>query len=124
MKTHILLFLSLSFLLCACHDTSDSLMGNWKADKVNIQFDENQSTPEIVKQVGEMERQNHFSINKDSILVFQGMDTEWQGRLTLSENGVLMCDGQIFGQWKESEIVTQTPSPLGEIVIVYRKTSK
>ena len=124
MKKHILLILSLIFLFCACNDTSNSLIGDWKADKVNIQFDENQSTPELVKQIGEMERQNQFNISNDSILAFKGLDTEWQGRLTLSKSGSLWCNGQVFGQWKEGEIVTHTPSPLGEIVIVYKKVSR
>lgn len=124
MKKHILLILSLVFLLCACNDTSNSLIGDWKADKVNVQFDENQSTPELVKQIGEMERQNRFTISNDSILDFKGLDTEWQSRLTLSGNGDLWCNGQVFGHWKEGEIVTRTPSPLGEIVIVYKKASR
>ena len=121
MKKPILYLLGLAVALCACHPKTDPLVGTWKADKVNVQFDERRSTPELVRQIGEMEKQNCLSISKDSILVFSGLETETTGRLSLAENGILILDGVPFGQWKNGEIVTKTPSPLGEIVVTYRK---
>ncbi len=122
MKKHILFFLGLTFaLLSACQPKSDSLIGEWKADKVNVHFDENRSTPELVKQIGEMEKQNTFSIGNDSTLVFSGLDEEKKGRITTDANGNIFLDGVLFGQWKDGKIVTKTTSPLGEIVITYCK---
>lgn len=121
MKKPILFLLGLAFALCTCHQKADSLIGEWKADKVNVQFDEKRSTPELVRQVGEMEKQNRFSISKDSVLVFKGLDSETAGRIATDKQGNLFLDGVPFGQWKNGEIVTKTPSPLGEIIIVYRK---
>ncbi len=121
MKKPLLFLLGLAFALCACHPKTDSLIGQWKADKVNVQFDEQRSTPELVKQVGEMEKQNCFVISKDSVLVFNSLETEITGRVSTDKLGNLTLDGVPFGQWKNGEIVTKTPSPLGEIVITYRK---
>ena len=121
MKKTFLLFSGLIFSLFACTEKQDSLIGNWKADKVNVQFDESRSTPELVKQIGEMEKQNHISIDADSLLVFSSLDGSFQGQLTLDETGTLYCNGNVFGQWKNGEIVTKTPSPLGEITVKYRK---
>ena len=121
MKKPILFFLGLVFSLCACHQKTDSLIGKWEADKVNVRFDENRSTPEMVKQIGEMEKQNYFIIDKDSVLVFNSLETEMTGRMTTDKQGNLFLEGAPFGQWKNGEIVTQTPSPLGEIVVVYKK---
>ena len=121
MKKWIPFLSGLTLALCACHPDSDTLVGTWTVDKVNVQFDERRSTPELVKQIGDMERQNHIVISPDSTLCFKGYDTELQGRLTLDADNTLYCDGTAFGQWKEGEIVTRTPSPLGEIVIRYKK---
>ena len=121
MKYSFCPFLFLAVLLAACTSKPDTLIGDWTADKVTVQFDENHATPELVKQVGEMEKQNRISIGNDSILVFKGLDGETQGRVTVDQHGVVYCDGQKFGIWKEGKVVTETPSPLGTIVIVYRK---
>lgn len=121
MKKGFLFLIGLITTFCACYRQQDSLIGTWTVDKVNVQFDERNSTPELVKQIGEMERQNNFSINADSLLVFKGLDTEWQGKISLKSDGTLMCNGTSFGSWKEERIVTRTGSPLGEVVVTYRK---
>ena len=121
MKKGFLFLIGLITTFCSCHRQQDSLIGSWTVDEVNVQFDEKRSTPELVKQIGEMERQNSFSISSDSILAFKGLDTEWQGRINLKSDGTLMCNGTSFGSWKEERIVTRTGSPLGEVVVTYRK---
>lgn len=122
MKKHLFLLLGLACCLCACHpNNADSLIGTWTVDKVNVQFDEQHNTPELVRQIGEMERQNSIVITADSILTFKSLDTEQHARITLDGKGVILCGGEVFGQWKEGQIVTRTPSPLGEVVVSYRK---
>lgn len=108
-------------MLCACHHKADPLFGTWIVDKVNVQFDEQHSTPELVKQIGEMERQNVISITADSTLTFKGMDDSLQGRLSLKNDGTLLLDNADFGQWKDGQIITRTGSPVGEITVSYRK---
>lgn len=121
MKKQILLLLGLIATLFGCNRNQDTLIGTWTVDKVTVQFDERQSTPELVRQIGEMEKGNVVSIGSDSTLVFKGLDTEWQGRISLNNDGTLMCNGTSFGTWKDGQIVTRTDSPLGEVVVVYRK---
>ncbi|MBR1513629.1 MAG: hypothetical protein IJ622_04980 [Bacteroidales bacterium] len=122
MKKHFLLFFGLALCLASCRDNaSDSIIGTWKADKVNVQFDERRNTPEVVKQIGEMEKQNSIVISADSILVFKSLDGESKGRLSLAEDGRMFVDGAQFGQWKEGTIVTQSDSPLGMVVVSYCK---
>lgn len=121
MKNRFLFLLCLSAMLCACHHKADPLFGTWTVDKVNVQFDEQHSTPELVKQIGEMERQNVISITADSILTFKGMDDSLQGRLSLKNDGTLLLDNADFGQWKDGQIITRTGSPLGEVTVSYRK---
>ena len=83
MKKHLIPFFALGLMLGAC-DMPNSLIGTWRVDKVNVRFDENRATPELVKQIGEMERGNALSISADSILVFKGTD-EKIGRASCRE---------------------------------------
>lgn len=120
MKKHILVLFSSIGLFVACNPASDSLIGDWKVEKVHVQFDESRSTPELVKQIGEMEQQNSISISSDSTLNFKGWEEEWHGKISL-KNDTLLREGTAFGIWKNGEIVTRTNSPLGEVVVTYRK---
>ena len=122
MKKLIFVFLmGMAFMFHACNRQKDSLIGSWAVDKVNVQFDEKHSTPDLVKQIGEMERQNSFVISRDSVLTFKGLDTEWQGKINLKSDGTLICNGTNFGILEEGQIVARTGSPLGEIAVTYRK---
>ena len=120
MKNRFLFLLALAITLCACTPNADPFFGTWTVSKVNVQFDEQLSTPELVKQVGEMEKQNVIKISSDSILTFKGLDIEWQDRISL-KNETLLRNGAVFGTWKNGEIITRSGSPLGEIIIVYKK---
>ena len=122
MKKSLFLLLAFAMILSACTQKADSLIGIWTVSKVTVQFDEQRSTPELVKQVGEMEKQNSINISTDSILTFKGLDTEWQDRISL-KNDTLLRKEAVVGVWKNGEIVTKTESPLGEIVVVYSHSS-
>ena len=104
----------------ACTENADSLIGTWTVSKVNVQFDEQRNTPELVKQIGEMERQGVISISSDSTLSFKGLEEEWQGKASL-RNDTLFLDETAFGLWKNGEIITRTNSPLGEVIVTYSK---
>ena len=121
MKKSFLPLLGGLFLLAACTQKPHSLIGTWTVDKVNVQFDENRTTPELVKQIGEMEKGNRIHISSDSTLVFTMLDNETQGRMTIDQQGVIYCDGERFGLWKDGTIVTTVSSPLGEITVKYQK---
>ena len=122
MKKSLIFLAGLAVALAACHrNPTDSLIGTWTVDKVNVQFDERHSTPELVKQMGEMERQNVITISKDSILTFKGLDENYQGRVSLQNERTLLFEGAVFGQWKEGQIVTSVDTPIGEVVVTYKK---
>ena len=121
MKKFFLPLLAIGLMLFGCGPKQDSIVGDWTVDKVNVQFDERQSTPELVRQTGEMEKHNTFNISSDSILRFKGLYEQWEGIITLTDGGNICCDGQPFGHWTEGQITTRTDSPLGEITVIYKK---
>ena len=120
MKKSLFLLLALSTMYCSCTQKADSLIGTWTVSKVNVQFDEQRSTPELVKQIGEIEKQSVISISNDSTLFFKGLEEEWQGKASL-RNDTLFLDETAFGLWKNGEIITRTNSPLGEVIVTYNK---
>jgi hypothetical protein len=121
MKKRFLFLLSFGLLFCGCKPEQNSLIGNWTVDKVNVQFDESRTTPELVKQVGEMERGNCLRITSDSCLVFKGTEEQWEENISMRNDSTLYCRGTLFGTWKDGMIITTTTSPVGEVVVVYKK---
>ena len=119
MKKCVLLLLGMA--LAACTSQSDPLFGTWNVSKVNLDFDERVTTPDMVKQVGDMERQNRLRIGDDSTMVFVSCGMELKGRLTLGNGGRVFCNGELFGTWADGKIVTKNMSPLGEIRVEYSK---
>jgi len=121
MKNRFLFLMAFGIALGGCRPEPDALIGTWTVDKVHVQFDESRSTPELVKQTGEMEKRNTFSISADSVLVFKGIDEQWEERVNLVNDSVLRCSGRDFGIWSGERIVTRTGSPLGEVIVIYKK---
>lgn len=108
-------------LLSSCHRNDDPLFGRWVVEKVNVEFDENKSTPEMVRQYGEMERGNVLEITNDSMLTFvTGCDT-LRGQCSLRGES-LYFDGSFFGLFKDGVITTEILTPLGKVRVSYKKT--
>ena len=121
MKKGFLFTLCFVFFLCSCNNDTTSLIGSWIVDKVNVAFDEHKNTPEMVKQIGEMEKKNILLITADSLLTITSNGTTTTGHIRLSKNGTLFCNGTYFGQWEKGEIVTSVDTPIGEVVVIYKK---
>ena len=114
------LIISALLLLAACTQKEDAFIGRWTVDKVNVEFDEEWATPEMVRQVGAMEKNNVVVISADSLLtlVNEG-DTVWY-RCSLRGSQIL-CDGEPWGCFEDGAIKTETSSPMGSVKVVYKK---
>lgn len=116
---------SIIFLLCliaiACNRPSDPLFGTWQASKVHVDFDIKYTTPDMVKQIGEMEKQNRLEIKADSTMSLAGNGYILEGQVKLLSEGKLYCNDELFGIWADGKITTRTPSPFGEITVEYTK---
>ena len=107
-------------LLSSCCRTDDSLIGRWTVERVNVEFDETRSTPEMVRQYGELEKGNVIEISKDSLLTFVSNGDTLTGSCSL-KGTQLTCDGKPFGLYVKGIIQTETDTPLGKIVVVYHR---
>ena len=106
--------------LFSCQGHHDPLVGRWTVDKVNVEFDESKSTPEMVRQFGEMEKGNVIEIGQDSILTFVSDGDTLRGRCSL-EKTQLFLDGNPFGYLKDGKLITEEVTPLGKVIVKYRK---
>ena len=114
------LSLILLMLLCACTAKRDPLIGRWTVEKVNVEFNEQIATPEMVRQYGEMEKGNVIEISKDSVLTFISEGDTLRGRCSL-RGFRLSCDGNLFGRYENGHIETEAVTPIGVIKVLYLK---
>ena len=85
-----------------------------------MDFDESKSTPEMVRQFGEMEKGNVIEIGQDSTLVFISDGDTVRGKCSL-KGSQLFCDGKLFGSLEDGKLITQNKTPIGTIEVVYLK---
>lgn len=110
----------LSFVVTSCHRTNDSLIGHWTVEKVNVEFNEQIATPEMVRQYGEMEKNNVIEICKDSVLTFISEGDTLRGKCSLS-GAQLFFEGKVFGRFENGFIETEAVTPIGVIKVLYKK---
>lgn len=106
--------------LCACVGGHDPFFGRWEVEKVNVDFNEQIATPEMVRQYGELEKGNVIEIGRDSTLTFISDGDTLKGTCSLRGTQIY-CNGKPFGRYENGQIETETATPLGKIVVKYRK---
>ncbi len=99
---------------------NDPFIGRWTVERVHVEFDETKATPEMVRQYGELEKGNILEINEDSVLTFVSGGDTLQGHCSLQKQN-LYFEGNLFGRYANDIIETQTATPLGKVIVNYRK---
>lgn len=112
------LFLVLS--MASCQRAHDPFFGRWTVERVNVAFDEGISTPEMVRQYGELEKGNILEIGRDSVLVFVSDGDTLRGSCSL-RGTLLLCNGKPFGVYDHARIETETVTSIGKIKVTYSK---
>ena len=110
----------LLFVVSSCHH-EDPFIGYWSVDRVNVDFNEQIVTPEMVRQFGELEKGNIIEINKDSLLTFIADGDTLQGKCSLKGSDLLF-EGKLFGRYENGFIRTETATPMGKVKVSYKKT--
>ena len=112
-----------SLLFAACTPKDDPFIGRWTVDKVNVDFDADWATPEMVRQFGTMEKSNVVIISADSVLTLVMDGDTMQSRCSLRGSQIL-CDGEPWGWFEEGIIKTETFTPMGYVKASYRKSNR
>ena len=119
MPSSALALLMSLFVATSCQN-KDPFIGRWTVEKVNVDFNEQIATPEMVRQYGELEKGNIIEISKDSLLTLIADGDTLQGQCSLKGNQIVI-EGSVFGRFGNGMIETETKTPLGNIKVVYRK---
>ena len=122
MRIRILIGLLL-LLLASCTPKDDPFFGRWTVDKVQVDFNEDWATPEMVRQYGSMEKNNVIMISPDSVLTLVMDGDTMQGRCSLRGSQIL-CDGEPWGVFEEGIIKTETFTPMGYLKTSYVKSNQ
>ena len=115
-----LLFLLLLCSFSSCDRKNDALIGRWTVEKVNVDFDENIATPEMVRMLGEIEKGNVVEISKDSLLLFISDGDTMRSSCSL-RGETLYFDGKPFARFSDGELVTEDVTPLGRVTVKYKR---
>jgi len=112
-----------SLVLTSCAPKDDPFFGRWTVDKVNVDFDADWATPEMVRQFGSMEKDNVVMISNDSVLTLVMDGDTMQGKCSLQ--GVrIMVDSEPWGWFEEGIIKTETSTPMGNVKTSYVKSNQ
>ena len=120
---------SLFFYLVSCSSTPESkLIGTWKADVVNINFDVQKASPEMIQQVAEREKQTILKFTNDTSLsiidnnvthrTVWKLDADQKIWYRFENDGPTMNE---LGTFVNGTIKTESTTALGTIEIVYKK---
>ena len=124
------LMIALAIFFSSCGGSPESkLIGTWKAQKVETDFDEQYTTPEMLRQVVEMQKETYFRITDDSTLVIISPGNTHETKWTLNPEDQAITyffEGSpnylnSLGTLTESKIVSKSKTPLGVITIYYEK---
>ena len=132
MKKSLLFFFTAAtiLLLSSCGGSLESkLIGTWKVSDVQTDFKEAEVTPETYAQVVEIQKQTHFRILNDSTMVIisnnNTHEAKWflntdENEITYFFSGMESTQNKL-GNYKDSQIVSESETPLGTIMIYYDK---
>lgn len=119
---------ALIVLFSSCGNSPEAkLVGTWKAQKVDTEFDEQYTTPEMLRQVVEMQKETYFRIIDDStlIIVSPGNTHETKWNFNSKDQTITYFfdsnPNQLnkLGTLTSGKIVSETNTPLGKITIYY-----
>ncbi len=122
-----MLFLSV-ILLVACSSTENKLTGVWKVKDVKTDFNETRDTPQMLQQVVEIQKQTHFKIKNDSVMVIISNNKTYEAVWTFDKKTKVISyhfkgdtDAHKLGTFIDPYIVTESKTQLGTITTTYAK---
>ena len=120
-----LLIISL-FLLLSC-SKSTGIIGTWTVEKISFEFDEHRSTPEMIQQLGEIEKHNTLIFKNDSIvhITMAAIDADY--KYQISNDGTVTlepADHPISHIVLNQNVIrTETETVIGKMRVTYKKSN-
>jgi hypothetical protein len=122
-----LLFLSV-VLFVSCSSTENKLTGVWKVQDVKTDFNESKTTPQMLQQIVEIQKQTHFKIKSDSVMVIISNNKTYEAVWSFDKNTQVIkyhfkgdTDIHKLGTFVDANIVSESKTQLGTITTIYAK---
>ncbi len=128
--THFFAFVIISVIAVSCSQSPEKqLTGTWKVSDVQTDFDETKVTPEMLRQVVDMQKQTFFKILNDTIMVIISNnvthEAKWHFNKETSEIIYFFVGmenmSHTLGKFEENKIVSKSNTPLGVITTTFEK---
>jgi hypothetical protein len=115
--------------LASCSSPESKLIGTWKVSDVETNFDEQSVSPEMLSQVIDMQKQTYFRIINDSTMAIVTNDNTHEAKWILNPDDstiTFFFEGMEttpnkLGKYVDSQIISETSTPLGKMIIFYGK---
>ena len=128
-KLILIFFTSLLAITFACTSNRESkLIGTWKVENVETDFDESKVTPQMLKQVVEMQKETYFKILSDSTMVIISGTTNFDANWKLGDDNTLTyffsgneTKPNKLGKVDDDKIIQVTNTPLGKITLTFKQ---
>ncbi len=128
--THFIAFILIAIIAVSCQQSIEKqLTGTWKVSDVQTDFDETKVTPEMLRQVVDMQKKTYFRILNDSIMVIISNnlthEAKWHFNKETSEiiysfTGMENMSN-ILGKYEGKAIISKSNTPLGVITTTFEK---
>jgi len=128
MKNISLLLLLSIVLFASCSSTENKLVGTWKVEDVKTDFNESNTTPQMLQQIVEIQKQMYFKIRTDSVMVIiinnNPHEAVWsfdKGNQVISYHFKNDTTVYKLGDYVDSFIITKSNKSFGVITTTYSK---
>jgi len=128
MKKFLTIILLTSLFLGACNSPSSRLKGTWKVADVKTHFGKTKLPPELVAHIVAEQKKISFRILNDSVMVLILNNNTHEARWKMGPNHEISyyftTQPAMFhklGKWDGSHIISDTKTPLGDLIVTYEK---
>lgn len=111
--------------ICSCQRTDSGIVGKWKVDSVDMEFDEKRTSPQTILQYGEEEQHNYLYFKNDSIVHIKMGQVDGEYFYKVGESGEIFYKPShnavavSLGTFKDKKIHTSINTVVGKIKVVY-----
>lgn len=132
MKVVNFIFAAFLLVLVSCGNPKGELVGTWKVVDVQTDFDEQKMSPAMVLQVVDMQKETFFKISNDSVLIVFTKDNTHEAKWDYNDDDQSITyyfessptKINKLGTYVDGEIVSETNSAIGKMVVTYGKEAK
>jgi len=115
-------------LFASCSSTENKLVGTWKVEDVKTDFNESNTTPQMLQQIVEIQKQMYFKIRTDSVMVIIINNNPHEAVWSIDKGNQVISyhfknDTTVYklGDYVDSFIITKSNKSFGIITTTYSK---